>query len=389
MITALHLVSDIGYSFLLGALVTILLGRGVPPAQAALISLIGTLYFARFLVGPIVDKAGRYRVWLVVTQVVLVVLFVGLSRLDPSADLTVVLLGTIAVVLVSMFHDTALGGLSVRLLEPADRGLANGLQVAGASVSILIGGGAAITVYAWYGWTPTLLCLAAVFAVPLSVLAVLREPHAEAPADPPASSFAGFFRQRRVRVWTLLVAPFLVSGAYLATAIQPAMLLAAGWRLEQVAAVQFGLGPIVGVAAGLLTGVAINFLGRRRSLVLIGLLETVAFTALVPLSLGGSTIDMTAVLAVALAYSAIGTWVATICMDLARSDAAATDLSLQTSCLGALRMITSFAGLTLIGLTGSAPVILTSVVLAAAGTVGALRWLQDGRDEVVTSRRRR
>lgn len=376
-ITALNLVSDIGYSFLIGALTTILLARGVAPAQVAIVSLIGMIYFARFLVGPLIDRLSRYRTWLVATQILLVALFVGLSRLDPVDDLGGVLVLTAAIVIVSVLHDTALGGLSVRLLEPGERGPANGLQVAGASVSILVGAGAAVTLYTQFGWTATVLGLAAVFAVPLTVLATLREPHADVAPEERARPWVGFFARRRVRGWTLFVAPLLALGVYLVTAIQPAMLVAAGWSLQQIAAVQFGIGPVAGAVVGVVAGVVIGGAGRRRSLLLIGLLTTAAIAATLPLSLGGSGFDAAAVLAVAAAYAAMGTWIATTCMDLARSGAAATDLALQTTVLGVLRMATSAGGLLLVGVLGFPALVAASLVLALAGTGVALRWMAD------------
>src|SRR5918998_1480913 len=83
VIGSLFLVSDIGYSFLLAAFATILLQRGVALETVGLINLLATIYFARFLVGPLVDRFGHYRSWLIGTQVVLVLAFCTLSALDP------------------------------------------------------------------------------------------------------------------------------------------------------------------------------------------------------------------------------------------------------------------------------------------------------------------
>jgi hypothetical protein len=147
VVGSLFLVADIGYSFLFAALATILLQRGVALETVGLINLLGTVYFARFLVGPLVDRfgsarLGHYRGWLISTQVVLVLAFCALSSLDPVGDLPAVLAVVAVVLVVSAVHDTALGGLSVRLLPPVERGTGNGVQAAAATASIFIGGGA-------------------------------------------------------------------------------------------------------------------------------------------------------------------------------------------------------------------------------------------------------
>ena len=57
--------------------------------------------------------------------------------------------------LIAATQDIATDGLAVALLAPAERGLANGVQVAGYRVGMIIGGGALLGVYDASGWTRT------------------------------------------------------------------------------------------------------------------------------------------------------------------------------------------------------------------------------------------
>ncbi|WP_188196564.1 MFS transporter [Nonomuraea sp. SYSU D8015] len=380
VIGSLFLVSDIGYSFFFAALGTILLGKGVSLQDVALINLLGVIYFGRFLVGPVVDRYGvagwgHYRSWLIGTQLALIVCLLALATLDPVADLPAVLSVTAAVLVVSAFHDTAVNGLSVRLLSAAERGVANGIQVGAASLSILIGSGGALLLYASAGWAVTLAAMAALFGVPLAVLARFTEPPSHrAPVS--WRALAGPFRSRRTTAWILLVLPFLALGLYLATAVQPAMLLAAGWGMEDIALVQYTLAPLAGIAAGLATGTLITRWGRRRPVIVIGGWSALSLAGLLPLSTGtGHPAPAgTVVVAVAIAYSAMATWISTIAMDLARPASAATDVTVQISVLGVLRMLASAGGLTLAGIAGYPPLIGVSVLLSLAGTAVAAAW---------------
>jgi MFS family permease len=388
VIAALYLVADIGHSFLFGALTTILVQRGLRLDQLALINLLGLLYFGRFLVGPVVDRFGvarfgHYRGWLVITQLVLVLVWLALVPLDPVDDLPTVLVLMGVAMAVAAVHDTAMNGLAVRLLPPADRGLGNGIQAGMASVSIVLGSGGALLLYSHAGWSVTVSVLAASFLVPFGVLLFVREPPAERPTAPgrPFAELVTLFRQPRTRTWTVLVVPLFALGLYAATAVQAPMLLAAHWSLDRIALVQSTLAGLVGLVAGFGAGTLATRLGRRRAVIVVGGFSTSALTLMLPLSLGGSTavLDGVAVLAVAAAYTATAVCVFTVSMDLARPTSAATDFTLQVSVLGVLRLAMSSAGLAIAGALGFPALTGASVLLAAVGAWGTARWLRDHR----------
>ncbi|MEU6718309.1 MFS transporter [Nonomuraea sp. NPDC046802] len=385
MIAALYLVADIGYSFLFGALNTILLRGGVRLEQLALINLLGLLYVGRFLAGPLVDRVdfgrlGRNRGWLLITQLLLVLVWLALVPLDPVSDLPVVLLLTAVGLAISAVHDTAMNGFAVRLLPPADRGVGNGIQSGMASVSIVLGSGGALMLYAHAGWGVTVGVLAALFLVPFGMLLFVADPGTERAAQRgvPFAELVTLFRHRRMRTWTLLVVPVFALGGYLATAVQAPMMLAAHWSLDRIALVQGTLAGLVGFAAGLGAGVLVARLGRRRSALVVGVFWVCALSLLLPLSLGGSTVvlDVVAVLAVTVGYAGMAVCVYTVSMDLARPASAGTDFTLQISVLGVLRLAMTSAGLAVAGVVGFPALIGASVLLAAVGTWITARWLR-------------
>ncbi|WP_030228382.1 MFS transporter [Actinoalloteichus caeruleus] len=382
VITALFLVADIGYSFFFGALGTILLGRGVSLGTVALINLLGVVYFSRFLIGPVIDRFGsvrfgHYRTWLLSTQVVLVLLLVVLAGLDPVDNLGPTLVLMTLLLVISAFHDTAINGMAVRLLPPSDYGVANGIQVAAASLSILIGSGGALFLYSHAGWTTTLLALAAVFLIPLAVLARLVEPVVRpANRSEPWRALLSFFRQRRTAVWTLLVIPVFLLGDWLASAPQSAMLLAVDWSLDEIALVQYTLAVAAQAAVALVAGALITRFGRSAPVVVTGVVGAVATACLLPLAFGGGGYGLTAgaLVVMAVAYGAKMTWVSTISMELARKSSAATDYTIPMSMIGMCRIVLSSVGLGLAGVTGYPVMIASSVLVTLAGAAVALAW---------------
>ncbi|WP_051341897.1 MFS transporter [Pseudonocardia spinosispora] len=378
VIGSLYLVTNIGFSFFFFALGTILLEGGVSTGTVALINLLGIAYFGRMLIGPVVDRFATYRTWLITTQVVLVAVLLALTPLDPVADLPVTVTLMVVVLVVSAFHDTALGGLAVRLLPPTARGLANGIQMASASASIMIGSSGALLLYARAGWAVTVLVLAGVFVVPLIVLTRLHEPpgtRAER-AGPTWPVLVGFFRRPRMAMWALVIIPFFYLGDWLATATQPAMLLAAHWPLEDIALAQ-SLALVAQIVAALVTGVAVTRFGHVWSALLIGILGIVALAGLVPLATGRGAVGFTvaAMVLLSVVFGARLTWIATVTMDLARSSSAATDYAVPMSVDGICVTLAGSAGLALAGGVGFVWLMVIAIVFAVASTPFTTRWI--------------
>jgi predicted MFS family arabinose efflux permease len=276
---------------------------------------------------------------------------------------------------VSAVHDTALGGLAVRLLPPGERGTGHGVQAAAATGSIFVGGGGALLLYAYAGWTATTLTVAAVFTVPLVVLARFAEPEGPERTRVGWRDLIAVLRGRRTAVWALAVIPCFVAGMYVVTALQTAMLLAAGWTVDRIAFVQYTLAVVVGMATGVGAGVAISRWGRRRTVVAIAAGAVVAAAAHFPLAGGdGGLFATVAVLLASAVYCAQATWVFTVCMDLTRGSAAATDFTVQTSVMGILRMVVTGPALVLAGQVGYPWLITGAIGLTVAGAVVTAGW---------------
>lgn len=381
---ALYLVANVGFSFFFLTLGTILLGRGASLGTVALINLLGTIYFCRVLVAPVVDRFGltrfgHYRGWLILTQLGLTGTLVGLSALDPIAELPVLLGLMVLILVLSVFHDVALNGMAIRLLHPADHGIANGIQVASGSASMLIGSSGALLLYTKVGWPATLVALAVLFVLPLAVLARLREPSLRGVRRKvkPHTELFRFFRRRGMTVWTLMIIPVFGVGMWLSTAAVPAMLLAADWQLDRIAIVQ-SLSSALQVVAALVAGVAVTRYGGHRPALLAGLLGFVSVACLVPVAAGSAPlVPTTAVLtATYLAYGAKLTVISAVSMHLARPESASTDFSIPMSIEGISVTLVGSLGLGLAGAIGFPWVIGAAACLGGVGVAVAPGWIR-------------
>ncbi|WET76716.1 MFS transporter [Amycolatopsis sp. QT-25] len=389
-IGALSLVSDIGYSFFFAGLGTLLLDRGTSVQDLALINLLGILYFCRFMVGPVVDqygfaRLGHYRGWLICTQVIIVAVLLALAMVDPIENMALMLTLMSVVLFVSSVNDTAINGLAVRLIPPEEHGIANGVQVATGSLSIIIGSGGALLLYSWIGWGPTLITLAAVFLAPLSVLLTLREP-----AGPPTvrglegwSSLWRFFRQARTGLFTLLVVPVFVLGDWVAYAPQTAILLDHGWSVEKIGLVQYTVATSAQVVAALAAGWLVTRLGRRRFPLWAGAAGVVGTVLLFPVAsglgragTGGAVFAAGVLVLLAAVYGAKLTWVSTVSMALARPEAPATEYTVPMSMLGLMRVLANSLGLASVALAGLPWVLGSASALGIVGTVAVMAWAQ-------------
>ncbi|MEU4805829.1 MFS transporter [Actinosynnema sp. NPDC023587] len=382
VIAALYLVADIGYSYLFITLATVLLDRGVALGTVALVNLLGMFYFGRFLVGPVIDRIGsarhgHYRSWLLSTQVLLILALVALAAVDPSANLPVLVVLVVVVLVLSVFHDTALNGLAVRILKPADHGHATGIQMAAASMSLIIGSGGALLLYGKWGWGPTTLCVAAVYLIPFAVLARLVEPAGpeRAPGTSlPLSELVSFLGHRRTLLWTVVAVPAFLLGDWLVSAPMAAMLLDAGWTTERIGLVMFTFAVVAMLLSSLVTGAAITRWGRWKPAVVIAALSTASIAGALPVA-SGSRDDwptIVALVAMSACYGAKMTWIATVSLGLARPATAATDYTVAMAMTGAGKVALTSAGLFFAGVIGYPTLVWLAIAFAAVGLLPAL-----------------
>ena len=383
LLGSLYLTQYLGIGFFMVALVAILRAQGAPLEQVSLVYLLGLVWAVKFLWAPLVDRLGverigHFRGWLLVMQAGMVLTLLAIGTLDPIADFGRVYVLCMLLALFAATQDIAADGLACRLLPAAERGLGNGLQVAGQLLGNLLGTGGVLMAYPLVGWQGAMVLLAAGTLVSLVQVLVFREPaHGGTPL--PIAAVVG-------RVWTLwrrpgggrwlLMVLLYPLGVSLAYALITPILVDAGWALERIGLLINVLGGLLGVPAALLTGLLIRRYGRRPVMIGAALLQIPGISVLI-LPVQGATGGLAVTLAVGLfflLYNPVVAVITTLMMDQASRASPATDYASQYSLYMLFSIMAVSAGTALAGQVGYLPVLAAATASALAMALLSLSW---------------
>jgi predicted MFS family arabinose efflux permease len=366
-------------SFLgMGGLTTILYREGVPLERLGALQALTLIGLARIAWAPLMDRfgvrrLGHYRSWLLVAQPAMALLVAALVPLDPVDDLAAVAALVVAIWVVMGVQDVATDALSVRLLDAADRGIANGVQTAAGFLGTLVGAGAVLLVFDRWGWMPALLCLAAATLLPLMQILRFREPPVEARDRAGFGSLVTLLRQPGTARWGLVLLPLMWAGIGGYFGVLTPMLVDLGWSLTRISLSVTVLGSLAAIAGGIAAGRVTARVGRARSLTLFGTAQLLAVMGLFPVAFGsgGHMFVAAVVIAIHLAYAAAVTTASTVCMDLARPASAGSDYTALTTIGTGVSLATGAAATAAAGAFGYPVVLGGSVLLLAVGIAAA------------------
>lgn len=307
LLTALYLAQGLPFGFFTQALPVMLRRQGVSLEAIGLSSLLALPWALKFAWAPLADRhysarLGRRRSWILPLQGAAVALALAIALLDPVRQLPLLLTAVLLTNLVAATQDIATDGLAVELLGPAERGLGNGVQVAGYRVGMVIGGGLLLVVFDQLGWAMSFVGMALLLALASLPIARYREPDVGGVALADSTSRAprhqsllqmllAFGRRPGARAWLVAIMAYKAGGALAGAMVRP-MLVDLGLGLAEIGWVVGLVGSAAGLAGALAGGAWVGRLGRRRALIAFGLAEAVAVALFVlplvmPLGLWG------------------------------------------------------------------------------------------------------
>src|SRR3954468_15049722 len=247
----LYITEGIPLGFAAIAVATELRRRGVGPAEIG--AFVGSFYLPwafKWAAGPFVDvfrskRWGHRRGWILFTQIMMVVTLAVLVFVPLPAGLA---LFTGILLVHNSFgaiQDVAIDSLAVNTLQEDERGLANGLMFAGASIGQAVGGSGVLLLTPYIPFQSTFLVVAASIAL-VTVLVVL--PMKEQFVAALAASVEGSrMRSAISEMRTFAVQSFRAfvgsRGAYLGVffALLPAGAMSLGLALQTNLAVELGM----------------------------------------------------------------------------------------------------------------------------------------------------
>jgi predicted MFS family arabinose efflux permease len=381
LLASLYLSQGLPYGFFTQALPALLRHHQVSLAVIGLTSLLAITWASKFLWAPLIDLVGSNRFgyrksWIVPLQIAAAVLLLCTSWLDPSQALLVIVCIAFLANVLAATQDVATDALAIDLLAPAERGVGNGMQIAGYRVGMIIGGGVLLVVFDRFGWAHTFLGLGAILLLGVIPISLYREPTHGVPRQNTrlTQSYTHIiweaFRQPHMGAWLLVLLTYKAGDALGSAMLRP-FLIDRGLQLADIGLMLGTVGFSAGLLGAVVGGGVINRLGRTTSLVVFGLTHTLSMLlyAVPAAGMGTETLLYGLCAAEHFAGSLASVALCTQMMDRSRVDAAATDYTVQSSTLAvAIGVVGATSGV-LAEAVGYAMLFVLASVLGCAGVL--------------------
>jgi len=342
LLAALYVAQGLPFGFFTQTLPAVMRKQGFRLSTISYSALLTLPWALKFLWAPLVDRyprpsatvRARRKRWIIGCQLAAGVAFAVLALRGTTEHLRTLFAGFAMLNLISATQDIATDGLAVDMLSGQERGYANGVQVAGYRLGMVIGGGGLLVYLERIGASAAFALLGSVtLLLTLPLLVVPEAPpraatiEARAAAAPPHFlSLPGTGRVLAV-IATYKLAESLVAGV-----LRP-FLVDRGHSLAEIGAISGIAGSTGGLCGALIGGTLASRLGRRPALISAGVFQTMtvflfAVTAVIPLGHTG----MAAIFFIeAFASSMATATLFTMMMDQSRPIVGATDYTVQAS----------------------------------------------------------
>jgi predicted MFS family arabinose efflux permease len=381
LLASLYISQGLPYGFFTQALPALLRYHGVSLAAIGLMSLLSLTWACKFLWAPLVDLFGSNRFgyrksWIVPLQIAAALLLLCTALIDPSKALFVVVGIAFLANVIAATQDVATDALAIDILQPAERGVGNGIQIAGYRIGMIIGGGVLLIVFGHFGWANTFLALGGILLVGVMPVSLYREhKHSVIPAGTGLQEryvhiILDTFRQPHMGLWLLVLLTYKAGDALGSAMLRP-FLIDRGLQLADIGWMLGTVGFSAGLIGAIVGGGVINLLGRTRSLVLFGLMHTLSMClyAMPATGIGAEALLYGLCAAEHFAGSLASVALFTHMMDRSRVEASATDYTVQSSTLAvAIGVVGATSGF-LTELVGYKMLFILAAVLGLAGVM--------------------
>lgn len=330
LLGALYLSQGLPYGFFTQALPVMMRKSGRSLEEIGLASLLAIPWALKFLWAPWVDRFGLRKAWIVPLQLACALVLAGAAWLEPREHFSALFAVVLVVNALCATQDIATDGLAVELLAPQERGWANGLQVGGYRLGMVLGGGVLLVFFTQLGWRSAFLLMS--LAIVAATLPVLL--HRERRAPERSHSARGPHFLKLEGAWSVLLLLFVFKfGEAMATTMLKPFLTDHGLGLEDIGWMLGTIGFVASLGGALTGGWLAGRLPRRTALV--------ASAAVQALSLGtyvviASSFPERSALALVVAAEHFGGGMATAAlftcmMDWSRPSHAGADYTAQAS----------------------------------------------------------
>lgn len=393
MVGALYVSQGLPMGLAFAALPAIFRDLGYSTEVIGMLGVVILPWAVKFAWAPLVDRhrggrLGRRRGWIIPAQVALVAFYVAIAVVAERVPSAWAVIGLLLVAnVVSATQDIATDGWAVELLRGPDLSWANGLQIGGFALGMLVGGAVTVALFEQGGWSLAMGLLAALTALSIVPVALFRETPSSPPAKAPRPSLVATIR-RAGALPMLSIAGLFYFAHTMSGAMLGPFLVDAGLSLGEVGIVMGTGMAVVAVCGGLLGGLLTRRLGAGRMAVAAGFVAAAGIALWAGAALAGDPGLRTVILIVATTGLASGVaYVAffTVFMQWASLDQAGTDFTVlqctesltnipASIAAGFLAAYLGYAGLfavaTVVGLLAMGWIAVALRLVAGSGVLG-------------------
>lgn len=289
ILSSLYIAQGLPFGFFTLALPVLLREMGVGLDIIGLSSLLVLPWALKILWAPVIEGSLSRRHWVILANVgtvtsLLLMVFLPVG-VGGEAALYMAFAGFFVINIFSATQDIATDAYAVIEIPAAQRGFANGIQVAGYRVGMILSGGLLLSFFTDIGWGYSLALLALVLMLfTLPAWAMDNNSYQACVEAKPlggSSSLSAFFivsnfLQRKGNGWWLAVLLVYKIADHLAGTMFRPLLVDKGFSLDDIAVVLGGVGFIAGLAGALCGGYIASIYSRVKALALFAVLQSVA-----------------------------------------------------------------------------------------------------------------
>ena len=203
VLSFLYLSQGLPFGFFTQALPVLMREQGYSLEVIGLTTLLACPWALKFLWAPWIDRTGasrfgRRKSWIVPLQMLTFSVLGGLAFLPQPVNMTLILFAVFIVNFMAATQDVATDGLAVDMLDEHERGLGNGIQVAGYRVGMILSGGFLLVIYDTIQWSGTFLIMAVIIFLATFPVLFYKEkaPRTSVGKTPSVDLLLGFFKRR-------------------------------------------------------------------------------------------------------------------------------------------------------------------------------------------------
>jgi MFS family permease len=350
------------------------------------IGAVGTLltlpWLLKFLWAPFIDRRGTRRGWLLALQLSGLAVAALISQLHFEGNYKLLFAAAFVFNMIAATQDIATDGLAVRMLDARELGIANGIQVGAYRVGMMCGGGLLITILTQTDWSFAFVGMAALLAVTMVPVLLMREPQQDARVIRPSVAQLSLGWLRRLLTPGILLLAALIFcyrfGDQMLTHLLNPFLTDQGLDLAKISVLKGNVGNAMSIVGAFAGGWLTFSTSRRTALLVSGVGQVASFMLYVAAALGIGGIGM--LWAATITEAVLGT-MATVAlfalmMDASDPEHAGTDYTLLACVVIVVGMIANLCGGMLADAFGYPTAFTTGAVLALAGCL-TLVWVLD------------